>query len=44
MAMWPNKGEPDPRPSLESVYESVPSVSPNSPAVDPAILSLDPLS
>jgi cholesterol oxidase len=43
MAMWPNKGESDPRPPLESVYEPVPPVSPNSPAVDPAVLSLDPL-
>ncbi len=42
MAMWPNKGEPDPRPAPESVYEPVPPISPDSPAVDPSVLSLDP--
>jgi cholesterol oxidase len=40
MSMWPNKGEPDPRPLLESVYEPVPPVSPDNPAIDPAVLSL----
>ena len=33
MAMWPNKGEPDPRPPLGSPYVRVELVSPNSPAV-----------
>jgi len=42
MAMWPNKGEADPRPLSGSVYEPVSPVLPNSPAVDPAFLSLDP--
>ncbi len=41
MAMWPNKGEADPRPEPGSVYEPVLPVSPNSPAVDPAVVSLD---
>ena len=43
MAMWPNKGESDPRPPPDSAYESVPPVSPNNPGVDPAFLSLEPL-
>ena len=42
MAMWPNNGEADPRPESGSVYEPVSPVLPNSPAVDPAFLSLDP--
>ncbi|MEA2023258.1 MAG: GMC family oxidoreductase [Actinomycetota bacterium] len=42
MAMWPNKGEPEPRPTPGSAYEPVPPIPPNSPAVDPAVLSLDP--
>lgn len=42
MAMWPNKGEPEPRPTPRSAYEPVPPIPPNSPAVDPAVLSLDP--
>ena len=41
MAMWPNKGEADPRPEPGSVYEPVSPVLPNSPAVDPAVVSLD---
>ena len=44
MAMWPNKGDPDPRPPLESVYEPVLPVAPNSPAVDPSVLGLESLS
>ncbi len=42
MAMWPNKGKADPRPSLGSVYEPVPPVRPESPAVEVAVLGLDP--
>lgn len=33
MAFWPNRGEPDPRPSLGSAYRSVPRVRPRSPAL-----------
>jgi cholesterol oxidase len=44
MAMWPNKGEADPRPPLGSVYEPVPPVRPESPAVEVAVLGLDPRS
>jgi len=35
MAFWPNRGEPDPRPSLGSTYERVAPVTPASPAVPP---------
>ena len=40
MAMWPNKGEPDPRPEPGAAYQPVPPVAPHSPAVDPAIINL----
>ena len=43
MSMWPNNGEPDPRPAPESVYEPVPPVVPHSPAVDPNVVSLESL-
>ena len=33
MAMWPNKGEPDTRPSQEEGYRRVEPVFPRSPAV-----------
>ncbi|QMU72678.1 GMC family oxidoreductase [Streptacidiphilus sp. P02-A3a] len=33
MSMWPNKGEPDPRPSQSEPYRPVPPVAPRSPAV-----------
>ncbi len=33
MAMWPNRGEPDPRPSLGARYEPVAAVSPTAPIV-----------
>jgi cholesterol oxidase len=33
VAMWPNRGEPDPRPPLGEPYERVPAVPPASPAV-----------
>jgi cholesterol oxidase len=33
MAMWPNKGDPDPRPALGSRYAPVPAVAPRSPVV-----------
>lgn len=43
MALWPNRGEPDPRPPLGEPYERVSPVSPRSPAVPstaPAALRL----
>ena len=43
MAMWPNKGEADPRPSLGGAYVPVPAVAPRSPVVPseaPAALRL----
>jgi cholesterol oxidase len=33
MAMWPNKGEVDPRPGLGDVYEPLPPVAPRHPIV-----------
>ncbi|HZJ47623.1 MAG TPA: GMC family oxidoreductase [Acidimicrobiia bacterium] len=42
MAMWPNKGEPDTRPSPDSAYRAVPSVRPHFPTVDPGVLGVDP--
>jgi cholesterol oxidase len=43
MAMWPNKGEADPRPALGAPYVRVPPVAPHAPAVPanaPAALRL----
>jgi cholesterol oxidase len=45
MALWPNKGEPDPRPSLGAPYERVPPVPPRAPVVPadaPAALKIAP--
>jgi cholesterol oxidase len=36
MALWPNKGEPDPRPALGSAYRTIEAVPPRAPAVPPA--------
>jgi cholesterol oxidase len=44
MAMWPNKGEADPRPALDSAYLAVDPVRPNDPVLDPSVLSIDPWS
>ncbi|GAA3200936.1 FAD-dependent oxidoreductase [Dactylosporangium siamense] len=33
MSMWPNRGEPDPRPPLGEAYQPVPPVPPDNPAV-----------
>ena len=44
MAMWPNKGEADPRPTLGSEYRVVGPVRPNDPVVDPSVLGIDPWS
>lgn len=35
MAMWPNRGDPDPRPPMGSSYEPVAPVAPHHPAVAP---------
>ncbi len=40
MAMWPNKGDTDPRPPLGSVYRFVPGVRPIAPAVAPSVIDL----
>ena len=44
MAMWPNKGGDDPRPSLGSGFRSVDPVRPETPAVPPSVLGTDPWS
>ena len=44
LAMWPNKGEADPRPALGSEYRAVAPVRPNGPTVDPSVLGIDPWS
>jgi cholesterol oxidase len=36
MALWPNKGERDPRPPLGASYRRVPPVAPKSPVVPPS--------
>ncbi len=36
MAMWPNRGEPDPRPPLGAAYQPVAPVAPRSPMARPA--------
>jgi cholesterol oxidase len=36
MALWPNKGEGDPRPALGAAYRRVAPVAPHSPAVPPS--------
>ena len=40
-AMWPNNGEPDPRPEVGAGYERIPAVRPSSPAVSPSALGVD---
>ncbi|MEA1904158.1 MAG: GMC oxidoreductase, partial [Actinomycetota bacterium] len=42
VAMWPNKGDEDRRPPLGSSYRASAPVRPDSPAVDPEVLGLDP--
>jgi cholesterol oxidase len=42
MALWPNKGDPDPRPAPGEPYRRVSPVAPRRPSVDPAVLGLDP--
>jgi cholesterol oxidase len=41
MAMWPNKGDDDPRPGIATPYREVGSVRPRNPVVDPALLGVD---
>ena len=36
MALWPNRGEADPRPPLGAAYERIGAVAPRSPAVPPS--------
>jgi len=36
MALWPNKGDSDPRPALGAAYRRVTPVEPRSPAVPPS--------
>jgi cholesterol oxidase len=36
MALWPNKGGPDPRPAVGTTYERVEPVAPAHPAVPAA--------
>jgi cholesterol oxidase len=33
MSFWPNKGDPDQRPSLGSTYERMPAIMPHQPIV-----------
>ena len=42
MALWPNKGEVDERPPLGAPYVRVAPVRPTGPALDPALLGVDP--
>ncbi len=44
LSMWPNKGEPDPRPLSGEAYVAVNPVAPHRPAVAPGVLGLDPWS
>jgi cholesterol oxidase len=41
LAMWPNKGDDDPRPTVGE-YARVDPVPPMHPIVDPAVLGVDP--
>ena len=41
MSLWPNKGDPDPRPPLGVGYERVSPVMPHQPAGAPGELRLD---
>jgi len=41
MALWPNKGDADPRPAISEPYQPVPAVPPKAPTVDPALLGVD---
>jgi cholesterol oxidase len=42
LAMWPNKGDVDPRPPLGSEYRPVDPIRPHDPVVEPAVLGIDP--
>jgi len=41
IALWPNKGDADPRPAISEPYQHLPAVPPKAPAVDPALLGVD---
>jgi cholesterol oxidase len=41
MAMWPNRGDDDPRPALGKPYRAVDPVRPRWVAVDPDVLGVD---
>ncbi len=43
LSLWPNRGEPDPRPALGAPYQPLPAVAPRAPAV-PAGAPATPLS
>jgi cholesterol oxidase len=36
MALWPNRGEPDPRPALGAAYRRLAPVEPRNPVVPPS--------
>lgn len=42
ISMWPNKGDPDPRPAPGSEYRPVSPVAPHAPAVKPGVLGVEP--
>ena len=41
MALWPNRGDLDPRPAISEPYRPVVPVAPNAPTVGPAILDIN---
>ena len=42
IAMWPNKGEPDPRPEMGASYRKVAPIRPHRSVVAPDVLGIDP--
>ncbi len=42
MAVWPNRGEPDPRPPIGAPYRLVAPARPASPAIAPGVLAAEP--
>jgi cholesterol oxidase len=42
LAMWPRKGDPDPRPVAGAGYRVVAPVAPQTPLLDPSVLGADP--
>ncbi|MDJ0960122.1 MAG: GMC family oxidoreductase [Acidimicrobiia bacterium] len=41
MSMWPNKGQPDPRPAVGEPYVRTAPVAPSAPVVSPKVLGVD---